>query len=219
MKEILKKGDKFGRLTAIKFVKRSKQGSQFWLFKCDCGNEKVILVNNVKRKLVKSCGCYKKEKLTKHGMVETRTYKSWEAMKTRCLDKNAPNYKNYGGRGITVCDKWMKFENFYTDMGKRPEEKSLDRIENNKGYYKKNCKWSTQKEQNNNKRNNILITFNGKTQNMKQWAEELNISYETLINRAKKGWDTETIFFKRKYKHFDNNELLESPSENKIVLS
>ena len=151
-KEIIKKGDRFGRLTAIVFVER-KSSVQYWMFECDCGKKKIASVNNVKMGNTKSCGClYNEEKnAIKHGMEGTRTYKSWAMMKCRCLNKNYTQYKDYGGRGITICKEWLIFENFYRDMGKRPEGMSIDRIDNNGNYCKSNCKWSTPKEQNNNR--------------------------------------------------------------------
>lgn len=154
-KPIIKKGDRYGKLTAIIFVKK-KNSIQYWLFKCDCGNEKVILVSNVSRGFVKSCGCLQKENRIKHGMFGTRTYRSWDAMKQRCLNPNNIAYRYYGERGITICEEWLIFQNFYRDMGERPVGKTLDRIKNDKGYYKKNCKWSTPKEQANNTRSNLL---------------------------------------------------------------
>lgn len=154
-KPIIQTGDKFGRLTAIKFDHRDKRSNQYWIFQCDCGNKKVLCVSEIKKGHTKSCGCLRKEMMTKHGMARTRTYKSWEAMKIRCLNKSNKDYKYYGGRGITVCKEWLIFENFYKDMGDRPQGKTLDRIKNDKGYFKSNCKWSTSKEQANNRRNNL----------------------------------------------------------------
>ncbi len=150
----IKKGDKYNYLTAIKFSYRNRRSQQYWLFKCDCGKEKVICVGNVKNGHTKSCGCLLKRGNIIHGMHGTRVYHSWVTMKGRCLNPNNPRYKDYGGRGITVCNHWLKFENFYQDMGNRPVNKTLDRIKNNLGYYKKNCKWSTPKEQANNRRIN-----------------------------------------------------------------
>jgi len=184
---IIKKGDKYNRLTAIKFSHRDKRGHQYWLFKCDCGNENVILVSNVKRGTTKACGCL----LKTHGMHGTKTYWSWAAMKDRCLNKNNPEYKHYGGRGIKVCNEWVKFENFYKDMGECPPNKTLDRIDNSKGYYKENCRWANLKEQNNNKRTNHLITYKGKTQTISQWARELNLGYKCLSHRINRGWKIE----------------------------
>ena len=185
---IIKKGQKFNRLTAIKFVEMRGKSRQYWLFKCDCGNKKIISVGNVKSGQIKSCGCLRK----KHGMTKTRTYISWQGMKGRCFNKNREKYKDYGARGITVCDRWLGkngFENFYTDMGERPEGKTLDRIDNNGNYCPENCRWSSPKEQANNQRSNILITYKGKTKNMKQWSEELGIKYDIIGMRIRKGWD------------------------------
>ena len=104
-------------------------------------------------------------------------------MKNRCLNSRHHAFADYGGRGITVCEKWLNFEGFLEDMGVRPAGRSLDRIDNNKGYSKENCKWATQKEQSNNKRNNHRITFMGKTQNITQWAEELGLNRNTLYGQ------------------------------------
>ena len=125
---------------------------------------------------------------------KTREYWTWTHMKYRCLCKNNPVYKYYGGRGITICPEWLIFENFYNDMGDKPKNKSLDRIDNNKGYYKDNCKWSTPKEQQNNKRNNNPLIYDGRSQSMKKWAKELDVSYRTLRGRKARGWsDKKTI--------------------------
>lgn len=162
MKQIIKKGDKFGRLTAIRFVEM-RGTNQCWLFKCDCGKEKIIKVWNVKTGHTKSCGCLDiKQRILnlnqfKHGMCETRAYASWSKMKQRCLNKNATRYKDWGGRGIKVCSEWLNFKNFFADMGERPKNKSLDRVDNDGNYCKNNCRYATSKEQNNNKRNNHLI--------------------------------------------------------------
>ena len=160
-------GQKFDKLIAIKFIKMKGNSIQYWLFKCNCGKEKIICANSVIRGSTKSCGCLSKklfiERTKTHGMRNTRIYETWAGMKKRCFNKNCKSYKNYGGRGITICEKWLKFENFYEDMGKsyenhvkKFEEKNttVDRKNNDKGYYKENCKWSTRKEQANNRRKN-----------------------------------------------------------------
>lgn len=190
-KSTIKAGDKYNKLTAIKFNHRNKRGDQHWLFRCDCKKEKVIYVSNVKNGNVKSCGCLKKGNNLKHKMCETRVYSSWIEMKRRCLNKNCLDYKNYGSRGITFCSKWLKFENFYKDMGDRPVNKTLDRRDNSGNYCKENCRWATLKEQSNNTRTNHLLTFGNKTKTIAQWSEESGINYSTLYYRISKGWNIE----------------------------
>lgn len=183
MKDIIKRGDKYGRLTAIKFNHQDKNANKYWLFRCSCGNEKVILVVSVKNGNTRSCGCLRKERATAHGMAGTRTYDIWAGMKERCNNKQKKEYKHYGGRGIKVCNHWNKFENFYKDMGKAPEHMSIDRINNNGNYEPNNCRWATGIEQANNRRSNHLLTYKGKTQTITQWAGEIGINKITLSGR------------------------------------
>ena len=198
-KPIIKKGDKFNRLTAIRFVEMRGDSQQYWLFKCECGNEKILFVGNVKNGNTKACKCMQKEMRAKawksnlrHGLCNSKTYKSWVSMKQRCSNKSLREYKDYGGRGIIICEEWLKFENFYKDMGDRPNGKTLDRIDNSKGYYKENCKWSTRKEQANNTRQNHFLTCGGETKTIAQWSEELNIKYMTIWFRINKyNWSAE----------------------------
>jgi len=169
MKKIDLSGQKFNRLLVIEDTgKRRKNGTIIWLCKCDCGNFIKTSKDNLDR-ATKSCGCLQKEitgqrskgnsYCLKHGHWSggkaSRTWKSWNSMKHRCLNENAPNYKYYGGRGITICDRWLNkngFENFLEDMGERPEGTSIDRVDNEGNYQPSNCKWSTPKEQINNRR-------------------------------------------------------------------
>lgn len=120
-------------------------------------------------------------------------HKNWSDMKQRCFNKNNPRYKDWGGRGITICKRWMKFENFLADMGERPKGKSLDRIDNNGNYCKENCRWATRKEQQNNTRQNRIITYKGKTQNLTQWAKELKIDRQKLTNMINSGKSMEKV--------------------------
>ncbi len=137
--------------------------------------------------------------LKTHGMYGTQIYKSWSSMKSRCLNKNNKDHKDYGGRGITVCDSWLIFENFYADMGDRPQGKTLDRKNNDKGYCKSNCKWSTPKEQSNNMRKNCFLTYQNKTLSIRQWSEKLDIKYETIKSRLRYGWSVEEALTTKKY--------------------
>lgn len=154
----INKGDIFNRLTIIKEVKQ-RGIHRFFLCKCNCGTKKEISLGKLRNKTIKSCGCLKKEILIKnsfkltHGMSFSRIYKCWRGIKDRCYNIKLSCYKNYGGRGITVCKEWLEsFETFYNDMGNPPKGKSMDRINNDGNYCKENCKWSTSKEQNNNRR-------------------------------------------------------------------
>ena len=131
----------------------------------------------------------------KHWMYGTptyHTYQTWTNMIQRCTNPLARGFKNYGGRGITVCKRWRKkFSNFLKDMGVRPASKTLERINNNAGYTKANCRWATRAEQSVNRRSNRLLTFRNKTQPMSVWAKELNINYQTVFNRKTYGWSDE----------------------------
>ena len=124
-----------------------------------------------------------------HGKRHTKAYSIWCAMKTRCNNPNASNYHDYGGRGISVCDRWNDFAAFYEDMGDAENGMTLERIDTNGNYEPDNCRWATMKEQGSNKRNNVLITANGKTQNVMQWAEETGIDHSTIRRRLRLGWN------------------------------
>lgn len=184
-------GQKFGRLLVVKKMNNDKWRHSRWLCKCDCGKEKIILGYNLQDGHTKSCGCLSRENSvqcnTKHGHgkrgEESKTYGSWKGMIERCLNPNRPDYHCYGGRGITIYQRWRKFENFLEDMGEAPEGYQIDRIDNDGNYCKENCKWSTRKEQNRNRRDNTLLTYDGKTQCLAALAEELDINYNTLCSR------------------------------------
>lgn len=155
-------GKKFHRLTVVSFVEMRGKHS-YWLCKCDCGNEMITRRNSLMMNHTKSCGCFQKEKLiegiikrcTTHGKRHSKEYNSWRAMVQRCNNPKQEKYLIYGARGISVCDRWLKFENFYADMGDKPSPKhSIERINNEGNYEPSNCKWATPKEQMNNMRRN-----------------------------------------------------------------
>ena len=188
-------GKRFGRLTVIKRAEKDKWGSYKWLCLCDCGEKTMVIGSSLKKNRTKSCGCLLKEKtqqrFTKHNHTKngknSRTYNSWVNMTRRCVDPNKEGYEYYGARGIKVCERWSKFQNFLDDMRECPPEYSIDRINNDKGYYKENCRWATRKEQARNKNNNHIETYNGKSQCIAAWAEETGICEETIIARLNRG--------------------------------
>jgi len=194
-------GKRFGRLTVVRFAYMKKCHS-YWLCECDCGKKKNIYSYHLNVGITKSCGCLNKEKHTKHNMFGTRFYNIYHCMKRRCFEKKNKSYYNYGGRGITVCGRWQKFENFRDDMLVSysqhyeiygAKQTSLDRINNNDNYCKENCKWATCKEQLNNTRINCFITYKKQTLTISQWTEKLNFKRGTLRARIKRGWSIERL--------------------------
>jgi len=184
-------GKKFNRLLILSRAENGSSGAVRWLCECDCGNKTIVAGGDLKRNRTKSCGCYNIEKSAimnrSHGMHGSATYITWAGMLQRCRDKNHKNYRTYGGRGIDVCERWLNFQNFIDDMGKRPEGLTLDRIDNSLGYSPDNCRWSSQKEQTRNTKQNRNFTIDGKTQCLKDWAHEFGINYTTLQSRLKRG--------------------------------
>lgn len=183
-------GKKFGRWTVLERGENGKNGYARWITKCECGNYSLVRTSDLKNNNSQSCGCLKKElckkQHTTHGMINTRTYHIWEGIKTRCKNSKFIYFKYYGGRGIRYCKRWENFKNFFEDMGECPLDKQIDRIDNNKGYFKENCRWVTSQENNRNKRNNTLITYNSETKCLTEWAEKIKINPRTLSDRINK---------------------------------
>ena len=179
-------GQKFNMLTAIEFS-HANHGKSFWKFACDCGRTKIMTATVVKNGYSKSCGCTMGKGQLTHGMTDSPEYNSWCAMRKRVNNVNHVAYHRYGGRGITVCSEWEdSFENFYADMGERPKETSLDRIDNTKGYFKENCRWADRHTQASNTRGNIIVHFNGEDITVAEFARRNNIKESTLNERRRR---------------------------------
>lgn len=177
-------GMKFGRLTVVRFVDKVGYGKRYELL-CECGNLTTCYINNVKRGLTKSCGCLHSELFksitTTHGKTHTRLYSIWTNMKTRCTNKNVADYKNYGGRGISVCSEWSEdFEKFqsWAESNGYTDELTIERIDFNDGYNPNNCTWIEGRYQSRNRRGNLLVTFGKETKTMREWCITFGISYK-----------------------------------------
>ena len=199
-KRIDRTGQVYGRLTALAFV---SQPISSWLCRCWCGNTCVVRTSDLRLGKTKSCGCGVGEaaskRMTTHGATKGRKrtpeYVCWAKMLERCR-QNSKNANVYYDRGIVVCERWLQFENFLADMGTRPTGTSVDRVNNGLGYFPGNCRWATQKQQCRNLRKNILLTHDGVTKCLPEWAEELKVPYSRLQMRYYLGWSVQDILFK-----------------------
>lgn len=186
----------FGRWTPT--GRSEKRGESSYLeCVCTCGSTQYVAKTNLTRGRSKSCGCLRKElvgpRSETHGKSGSRAYHTWKGMIARVLNHAEPAYVNYGGRGITVSDSWLKFENFYADMGDPQDGMSLDRKDNDLGYCKDNCRWATRKEQSNNRRNNVRLTVEGREYRLQEIADLHGIGYATVKHRRRSGWTPEQL--------------------------
>lgn len=181
-------GKRVGRLVVLKlaYIKREAH----WLCQCDCGQLTNVAGSQLRKATTKSCGCGRKTQNGGHGTPE---YTSWKDMKRRCYNPRARYYHIYGGRGITICDRWRtSFVNFLADMGPKPfPEASIDRIDNDGNYEPGNCRWATKLEQSHNSRKVRNITYNGETHCLREWARRIGITKRTLSVRLERGWSLE----------------------------
>lgn len=180
-------GQTFGRLTVIGRAGR-RGNDATWRCTCSCGGSTEAAASHLKRGAVTSCGCWVTDRLTTHGLTGTRIYVIWRNMRWRCTNPNHKDYANYGGRGITVCDRWQKLEHFLEDMGEPPEGYTIERKNVNGHYVPGNCIWAPQEVQQNNRRNNVKLTVDGKTLSMAQWERETGVSQQCIRKRLARGW-------------------------------
>lgn len=188
-------GQKFNRLLVLGFKESLPNSFQIWFCLCDCGNITTAESYKMRSGHTKSCGCFRKERGVmlakqhiKHGKEGSRIYRVWVGILQRCFNPKTIGWVRYGGRGISVCDKWLQFEGFYEDMGEPPNDRmQIDRINNDGDYEKSNCRWATFKQQYNNKSNNRLVTYNGKTQSVTLWSEELGLDRMKVYQKLNQG--------------------------------
>ncbi len=195
MRGIDLQGRKFGRLTVLAVGGR-KHRQLLWRCLCDCGNDTSVTGQLLREGLTRSCGCLQREVTTArsqtHGLRSSKEYGVWWTMLHRCVDPKSKSYRNYGGRGIKVCERWRDFAAFYEDMGPRPSDQhSIERRENDGDYEADNCFWATKAEQVANKRNTHLITVNGETKHLAEWARLLEATPAAILYRLKRGWTPE----------------------------
>lgn len=195
-------GKKFGRLTVIdKTYKETKNGKKYvcWNCLCDCGETVQVYTGALNSGSTQSCGCLSRENSLKHGGKGTRLYNIWIAMKARCKNQNRPEYKNYGGRGISVCDKWEKFSSFreWAVSNGYADDLTIDRIDVNGNYCPENCRWATIKQQANNKRNSIKVKIGEETHSIDEWSEISSVSSNAIRKRISAGWDCHKAVFQK----------------------
>lgn len=183
-------GVRVGHLTLISFEGKTWNYVPLWKCRCDCGVVKVFQLNNISSRFNGACGHNRNSSwLVTHGKSHSAEYRTWGHMMNRCYNKRDAKYSYHGGRGIRVCRRWRRFENFLNDMGPRPAGTSLDRKKNNLGYSLGNCWWATPTEQSNNRRNNVFVSFDGKKMSIAEWALKTGIKPSTIYCRLNLyGW-------------------------------
>ncbi len=192
-------GQRFGRLLVL-HVAPKRGRYRRWVCRCDCGEHVEIVTYQLLTGKTRSCGCLHRElwieKNKTHGRSRGPEYASWCSAKGRCLNPSNSAYRNYGGRGITFCERWAGadgFANFLADMGERPPDHSLDRIDNDGPYSPENCRWATRKVQGNNKRNNVWFVVNGERITVSECAKRSGLFKTTIYDLIRNGWSMEEI--------------------------
>lgn len=187
-------GQVFGRLTVLYFGGKDRRKNTMWVCGCVCGKRTLVCAGSLQSGRTRSCGCLRNEaaartlrEKTTHGRSKTKEYRTWARIKVRCYNVHHNRYHRYGGRGIIMCDRWLhSFEAFFDDMGPRPgDDDSIERIDNDGPYSPENCRWATAKEQQNNRRTNLLLTHEGTTKTLAEWARHTGISALTLRSRLR----------------------------------
>lgn len=200
----LARGQVFGRLTVIREVAQAQNGDRRYLCRCLCGKLKTTGLRLLRSGCTRSCGCLLLDRpiRIKHGFARKGAIRTewhiWQQMKHRCENPNCPEYKNYGGRGISVCARWHSFTAFLSDVGCRPaKDLMLDRKNNNGNYEPGNVRWADSKTQNRNRRDNRLVVLRGERIALAEACEKLGMPYKLVHNRLQKGWSVKAALFSR----------------------
>jgi hypothetical protein len=180
-------GQRFGHLTVVGRGGSTQKGQARWECRCDCGQTFITNGQHLRSGHTQSCGCIKGKANRTHGMKGTPTHNSWCAMKQRCHYPRHQQFRHYGGRGISVCERWMRFENFLTDMGERPAGMTIDRINSDGNYEPGNCRWAPEAEQARNRRSTINVTRDGVTKCIRDWCDELGLDVDRVYGRIRRG--------------------------------
>lgn len=187
-------GQTFGQWSVIEISHRNKTGEVFWRCICSCGTERAVVARSLRMGTSISCGCTAKNWCTKHGKEGSSIYNIWAGMVQRCHNPKSGHYHRYGARGISVCQEWRdSFENFYRDMGDRPDGLTLDRINNDGNYEPGNCRWATIIEQINNRRVTRFLTLGEDRRPLMEWARFFGVTQKYLACRLDRGWSDERI--------------------------
>lgn len=193
-------GMRFGMLVVIDRADDTGKRAR-WNCKCDCGATATRAGSDMKSGNTKSCGCLHRLRftsmVTKHGESGSREYKRWASMKSRCTNPKNKLFHRYGGRGIKLCDRWLDFPAFHSDMGDAPEGMTIERVDNDAGYSPENCRWATRWEQNRNTSSNVTLSACGLSMIMIEWSETLGVKYTRLVDRRRAGWSDSEVLFGR----------------------
>ncbi|QOY37065.1 hypothetical protein AWH56_005335 [Anaerobacillus isosaccharinicus] len=187
-------GQQFGKLIVLERARNSKSGNARWICKCICEKITTVIGSHLRSGHTTSCGCNKISDKA-NGHAKERLYRIWTGMHRRCYDRNADNYKWYGGKGIFICEEWhnfLTFREWSLDNGYN-DELTIDRIDSYKNYSPDNCRWQTQKKQMNNVSSNNILSYEGREYTQSEFAEEFNLKYHTVVNRLRLGWSLKRI--------------------------
>lgn len=200
-------GRRFGRLLIVERAGSTAGRMALWRCVCDCGGEKITVTRSLTSGAAQSCGCYHKERsaeacrarLLRHGQTaggNSRTYRIWANMVSRCTNEKFDSYPYYGGRGIIVCERWREFSSFFEDMGEAPAGMSIDRVDSNGPYAPENCRWASKTQQANNRRGNVILNIDGESMTVAQWAlRDGAAPAKAIYGRVARGWGHKDAVF------------------------